>query len=343
MTRSSNGGSYGWRPASLLVSSLALSGAVLGAQPNDRWVVYPGGQGPGAGKHVVLVAGDDEYRSEEALPMLGRILAERHGFRATVLFPIDPESGEIKPDHQNNIPGLEALESADMLVLFTRFRELPDEQMKYLVDYVESGQPVLGLRTATHGFFYRENMDSPYASWSFNSEEWPGGFGQQVLGDTWIAHHGNHGKESTRGIIDQENAAHPILRGVSDVWGPTDVYALKNLPADATVLLWGQTLDGMTPDSEPVEGEKNDPMVPVLWTREYPSESGRIAKVVATTMGASVDLVNEGLRRALINAVFWATGLEVPDRANVLPVGSYEPTMFGFGSYQKGLRPEDFR
>src|ERR1700758_1942569 len=96
------------------------------------WAVYPGGPGPGQGKDVVLISGDEEYRSEEALPQLARILAKHHGFKCTVLFAIDPKDGTINPNRRDNIPGLEALRSADLLVIFTRFRDLPDEQMKYL-------------------------------------------------------------------------------------------------------------------------------------------------------------------------------------------------------------------
>src|SRR3954462_4446798 len=85
---------------------------------------YEGGDGPGKGKYIVLVSGDEEYRSEEALPQLGKILAKRHGFRCTVLFAIDPADGTINPN-VSNIPGLEALDSADLTVIFTRFRDLP--------------------------------------------------------------------------------------------------------------------------------------------------------------------------------------------------------------------------
>ena len=110
---------------------------------NNEWVVYEGGDDAGKGKHIVLVSGDEEYRSEEAMPMLGKVLATHHGFRCTVLFAINPETGEIDPNNQENIPGLHHLESADMLVLFTRFRELPDEQMKYIIDYTNAGKPVM--------------------------------------------------------------------------------------------------------------------------------------------------------------------------------------------------------
>ena len=290
---------------------------------------------------MVLIAGDEEYRSEEAMPMLGKLLSVRHGFECTVLFSIDAETGAIDPEEQTNIPGLEALDDADLMVIATRFRELPDEQMKHIVEYVESGRPIIGLRTATHAFFYQRNLASPYAHWSFRSESWPGGFGQQVLGDTWINHHGRHGQESTRGVVAQTAAGHPILRGVDDVWGPTDVYGLRNLGNDANILLLGAVLAGMSPDDPPVDGPKNDPMVPVAWTRTYTGAGGRAARVFVTTMGAATDFESEGLRRLLVNAVYWGLGMEdrIPERSDVRVVGEYDPTDFGFGGHALGVMP----
>src|SRR5271167_1524841 len=118
------------RVVSILIAAYCLA-PTAHAQENP-WVVYSGGDGPGKGKHIVLVSGDEEYRSEEALPQLGKILAKHHGFKCTVLFAIDPKDGTINPN-VSDIPGLEALRTADLLVLFTRFRNLPDEQMKHLV------------------------------------------------------------------------------------------------------------------------------------------------------------------------------------------------------------------
>src|SRR5215469_6576664 len=156
-------------------------------------IEFKGTSGPGKGKHVVLVAADDEYHSEEALPQLAKILASRHGFTCTVLFAINPDDGTIDPRERDNVPGLEALQNADLLILFTRFRDLPDSQMKYIADYVESGRPIIGIRTATHAFDIRPG--STYVRYSFNSkiEGWEGGFGRRVLGETWVAHHGDHG------------------------------------------------------------------------------------------------------------------------------------------------------
>lgn len=328
-----------------LIALLAASFVALpsGAGAEDQWVTYEGREGPGKGKSIVFVSGDDEYRSEEACPQLAKILAERHGFKCTVLFAIDPATGEIKPDHQTNIPGTHLLNDADLMVMFTRFRNLPDEQMKPIIDFTNSGKPIIGLRTATHGF--NINAKSAYAKYTWTSKDPAGGWGQLVLGDTWISHHGHHGKESTRGAINPEKASHPVLRGVTDIWGPTDVYGIIHLPADAEVLVHGQILTGMKPTDPPLEGAKNNPMMPLVWTKSFKGDSGKTSRVLCTTMGASVDLESEGLRRLLVNGVYWGLGMEsqIPEKANVDLVGEYKPTFFGFGKYVKGLTPASFR
>ncbi len=334
-----------WMPQ-WLVMVIALSPCHLvilsPCHAGDPWVVYNGSNGPGKGKHIVLVSGDEEYRSEEALPQLGKILARHHGFQCTVLFAIDPSDGTINPNKNDNIPGLEMLKDADLLVLFTRFRNLPDEQMKHIVEYVESGRPILGLRTATHAFNLKSKT---YAKYSWNSKtEWRGGFGRQVLGETWVAHWGRHGKESTRGILVKDQKDNPILRGIhdGDIWGPTDVYEV-HLTSECKPLVLGQVLQGMKPTDPPVEGKKNDPMMPIAWTKTYQSASGKIGRVFTTTMGASPDLQSEGLRRLLVNAAYWAVGMEdkIPAKSNVELVGEYKPLPFGFGGYKKGVKPSD--
>ena len=173
----------------------------------DPWLVFKGADGPGKGKHVVLVSGDEEYRSEEALPQLAKILSRHHGFDCTVLFAVDDQA-VITPTRTDHIAGLEALKNADLMVILTRFRDLPDDEMKQIADYVESGRPIVGLRTATHAF--NLNAGSAYAQYSWTSKVWDGGFGRQVLGETWIDHHGHHGKQSTRGIIAPGAREHPI-------------------------------------------------------------------------------------------------------------------------------------
>lgn len=309
------------------------------------WVTYEGRVGPGQGRHIVFLAGDEEYRSEQGMPMLARILAIRHGFKCTVLFSTDPESGEIAPNDQVNMPGLDHLEDADLVVMLLRFREWPDAEMKKFVDFYLAGKPIVALRTSTHAFAYNRDKQSPYAKYDFRgNSEWPGGFGQQVLGETWINHHGHHAVESTRGIINEPQKDHPILRGVTDIWGPTDVYGLRNYPDDATTLVFGQVLSGMNPTDGPVAGPKNDPMMPVAWTRLHRNEAGKTNRIFTTTMGASTDLESAGLRRLVVNACYWAVGLEneIPAESNVDYVGRYEPTIFGFNKYTKGVKASDF-
>ena len=183
---------------------VAILGTLTGAarlNAADPWLTVPGGDGPGKGKHVVLVSGDEEYRSEETLPQLAKILATHHGFKCTVLFAIDPKDGTINPNVTDNIPGLEQLKTADLMVIFTRFRNLPDDQMKHIVEYVEAGKPIVGLRTATHAFKPAARARTPSTTRDSKAPGYEGGFGKQVLGETWVNHHGKHGKEGTRGVV----------------------------------------------------------------------------------------------------------------------------------------------
>jgi len=322
----------------------AITAAIFSVGPAsaaDPWVVYDGFDGPGNGKHIVLVSGDEEYRSEEALPQLGKILAKHHGFKCTVLFAMNPEDGTIDPDNTRNIPGLEALRSADLMVIATRFRDLPDEQMRYVAEYLDAGKPVIGMRAAVVAF----RLSSPtYERFGSGSRTWRGGFGQQILGQTWMSHHGHHGRESTRGVLVPGAKNDPIVRGCDDIWGPTDVYTVRNpLPGDSKVLFLGQVLAGMNPTDKPVEGRKNEPMMSMAWTKTYQGTDGQTGRVFTTTMGAATDFQSEGLRRLVVNAAYWCVGLEdqIPANANVELVGKYEPLPFGFGKYKKGVKPSD--
>jgi len=329
-------------PRSIGLTTVPQESAGASSPTRQDWVTYLPDEEADNGKHIVLLSGDEEYRSEEALPMLGQILAKRHGFKCTVLFAIDPETGEIAPNNQQNIPNMKVLASADLVIMALRFRNLPDSDMEHVDAYLKQGKPVIGLRTSTHAF--RLDETSGYHHYTFNSQKWPGGFGKQVLGETWIQHHGAHKRESTRGIINQQFSDHPILSGVADVWGNTDVYAIRDLTADAKVLLHGQVLQGMSPDDEPVPGRKNDPMMPLAWLKPYQLEGGQPGQAFCTTMGSSTDLANEGLRRLIVNATFYL--LEMPERlgghVDVDFVRDYEPTMYGFNTFKKGLKPSDF-
>jgi hypothetical protein len=323
-------------------------------------------------KHVVLISGDEEYRSEEALPQLAKILSTRHGFRCTVLFAQDPAMpGIINANYVQNIPGLEALNSADLVVIFTRFRALPDDQMKFIDDYLKNGKPVIGIRTATHAFNFDTDSPSDYIHYSNgyegDKEEWAGGFGRLVLGEKWISHHGHHKHQSTRGIVSEAGKFHPVTNGIEagDIWGPTDVYGVRlPLPGDSQPIILGEVTEregvfdeedlfyGMRPtDSISAttndKGELlNDPMMPIAWTKSYQIPGGKEGRAVTTTIGAASDMLNEGVRRLLVNSVFWSLDMVVPEKADVGIVGDFKPTAYEFRDdeywLQKQLKVEDF-
>src|ERR1041385_5194815 len=174
--------------------------------------VAPAAQPSQAPKHIVFLTGDEEYRSEEGLPMLAQILTERHGFRCTVLYALDPD-GTINPENKRSLSNAQALDSADAIVMLLRRRQWPDEQMKHFADAYLRGVPILALRTSTHAFQF---TDGPFAAYN--------DFGKRVLGEGWVDHWGKHKSEATRGILEPAAKDNPILNGVDKLFGNTDVY-----------------------------------------------------------------------------------------------------------------------
>lgn len=327
------------------ILSLLLAGTTLGQSahpvPEDsRWLVFPGGEGPGAGKHVVFVAADQEYRSEQSMPMLAHLLAARHGFHTTVLFGqnadglVDPTQKIAweDPEVVHDIPGLEHLASADALVLFTRLLTLPAEQRAHLHAYFDSGKPILAFRTANHGFL---GLDYEVDGERVN-------FGEDVLGGSFRSHHGRWHADSTRGSLVEEHRDHPVLRGVRDVWGPSDVYRTYpeggQLPAGCTPLVMGQPLTGRKPDDPP-----NEDLIPlpVAWVKTWAGAAGKPARVFHSTMGSARDFESAGLRRLAVNAIYWCCGLEseIDPNASVDVVGDYHPLASGFAYAELGVRP----
>jgi putative membrane-bound dehydrogenase-like protein len=300
-------------------------------------LVFEGGAGPGAGKHIVFLAGDHEYRSEESLPALARLLAKHHGFKCTVLFNIDEATGEIVAGN-SNMPGIEVLEHADLAVFFLRFQNFPQEQMRHIDVYLNRAGPVVGLRTATHAF--RSKNTDPFSKYSYDSRDasYELGFGHQVLGQTWVGHYGKNHAQSTRITVVDDGKSHPILRGVKDIWVRAGGYVGK--PTDGDILTLAQPLDGMTPDA-PADVSK--PPMPSEWTRTYKSASGHVGRVFTSLYGTSEDILNDGYRRMLINGCFWALGLEHSIRPdlNISFVGRYQPNTFG-GAYARGIKPDAY-
>ena len=281
-----------------------------------------GGKGPGKGKTIVLVSGDEEYRTEESMPMLAKILSQKHGFDCIVLFAWDKEGKYIDPNNQAGVRGWKYLDGADLMLTGTRFRRPSAGDAKHITKFLDAGKPVIGIRTATHAFT---------GGGSFGKKISYGSFGPLVMGEGWVSHHGGHKREGARGVIEKANAKHPILHGVKDVFGPSDVYGIRKVTLERdTILLRGAVTKTLDPKSENVEGKKNDPMQPLAWLHSYESSGGKKGTTFCTTMGASVDLVSEDLRRLLVNAVYHLTGLEVPKNADVAYVDPFYPSFYGF-------------
>lgn len=303
-------------------------------------VVYKGEQGPGKGKNIVFIASDHEYRSEESLPALARILAKHYGFDCTVLWALD-DKGNILPG-SSNLKGLEVLDNADLMVIFTRFSDFADEDMQHFNAYLESGKPVIGLRTATHAFHNKDNAKWNHYDFRYDGPktEWKNGFGQLVLGETWVDHYGTNHKQATRLDVEAAQKDHPIMRGVTNAWMQSGAYLVHPEQRGATILATGQVLNGMTGDS-PADTSK--PKLPVAWVRDYTLPGGKTGKAFATVHGASEDILNEGFRRMLVNASLWAVGMEdqiKPDN-NIAFVGPYQPTTFNFDGYKANVKPSD--
>lgn len=301
-------------------------------------VTWEGAGGVGEGKHIVYIASDHEYRSEEALPALARIMARHYGFRCTVIFGTNPEDGTILPG-SSHLEGLEILKGADLMVIFMRFISMPDEEMRHFVDYVDRGGPIVALRTSTHAFKIEPDRKFYRYDYRYPGEAFHMGFGRQVLGETWVTHYGKNHEQSSIIGIQPENSEHPILRGVTDMHTQAGGYTANPL-APATILARGIILNGMKKDA-PVDSTKT--LMPVAWTRDYQSESGAVARIFTTTQGASQDIVSDGFRRMLVNAQLWAAGLEdaIEPDGEIGFVGPYNPTKFSFTSFRRGVKPAD--
>lgn len=329
-------------PRLLALAAASVLALCSGLAHTASSITYAPKSGPGGGRHLVFLSGDEEYRSEEGLPMLAKILSQRHGFKCTVLFALDPD-GTINPDNNTSVPGIEALDSADGIVMALRFRQWPDAAMKHFADAVARGVPIVALRTSTHAFRFPATSPSTYKH--FNN------FGREVLGENWVSHWGQNRRGATRGVIEPGAESDPILRGISDVFGDSGVYETNPVPG-SKILLRGHVLKSMDPKSEPdtyrktrkadnVEQPINDPAMPIAWTRTHAHANGRTNRVFCTTLGAATDLTHEGTRRMVVNAVLAGFGLDIPASTDVRYVDAYEPTPYAFKGYRRGLTPAD--
>ena len=310
------------------------------ATGSDR-VVYEGDTGPGKGKHILFVASDHEYRGEETCPAIARIMAKRYGFKCTVLFGQTAE-GHIKPG-SSLIPGIEAIDDADMLFLFLRFVHPEDAWMEKFEGYLKRGGPVLGLRTTTHAFNGLQGRFA-YHNFNYGKDDFVGGFGRQVLGETWnprlgAGHYGSNHKFATAMHVVPDQKTHPIMRGVKDMHAMAGAYSARPMP-NSTILATNRVLESMKVGASPI---KDKAPQPAAWIRTYRFQEGREGRAFCSTQGASEDIVSEGVRRMIINATLWCMKMEdhITADADVSFVGPYNPTTFSFRPSITDARPGD--
>ncbi|MEO0652437.1 MAG: ThuA domain-containing protein, partial [Planctomycetota bacterium] len=280
--------------------------------------------------------GAEEYRSVESMPMLAALVERELGVRTAVCYALD-ESGAIDPNRRDHIAGLEVLEEADLLVLFTRFRNLPQEEMAWIDGFVEAGKPVVGFRTSTHAFAY--DGEDPRAA--IYNDAWP----ERVFGASWVTHHGHFDdghKPLTRVEVAPGALENAVLRGVE----PFDAYSWlyhvqgggDTLPEYSTELLFGEALRSNHVGNE----ERFPPIQPVAWTRNLRTDGG-LSRVFFTTLGHPYDFRDANMRRLALQGIAWAMGneAEIPEQGFDVAVEGYAPTNSGFGQvYRSHVYPE---
>ncbi|QDT09832.1 ThuA domain-containing protein [Planctomycetes bacterium K23_9] len=325
----------------IVAASLFAFNAAATAEP----LVYEGTEGIGKGKHIVFIANDHEYRSEQTCPVLAKILAKHHGFRCTVLFGID-DQGAIKAGAAS-VPGLDALKDADLLFFFTRFMNLPDEQADAIVDYFERGGPAVGVRTSTHCFNGQKGKWEKL-NFNYDGEDYRGGLGEQVFGNTWHkergqSHYGTNHQMGCRITAVAGAESHPILSGVKKIHAYSGAYESR-LPSGAVPLVEVQVLNTFGPSDE-IHPDK--PIVNAGWaSTQYVAPSGakKQSRVVYTSFGASEDMLDEDARRFMVNACLWAGGWEkqIRDDLDVSIVGGYFPSPYTSNSFfYANIKPSD--
>ncbi|AQG82669.1 ThuA domain-containing protein [Spirosoma montaniterrae] len=287
--------------------------------------------------HIVFVTGDEEYRSEESMPMLGRILKRNLGAKITVCYPLD-STGAINPNRTDHIAGLEALKTADLMVVFARWRNLPKAEVKLITDYAESGRPMVGFRTATHTFQYKTDSSLMHLN-----TDWPA----KVFGQQWIVHHGHFedGNAPLTSVYLMSNTQTPILNGVRPFQAYSWLYHVDGgdwkLQGDVKPFLEGKSLRSQHQQKGNLD--KYPLTQPVAWTKTYTGSSGKAARVFFTTLGHPFDFKEESMRKLVLNGIYWALGREkdIPKNGvNAEFAAPYEPNNSGFGEkYKKGQKP----
>ncbi len=279
--------------------------------------------------HIVFLIGDREYRSEESMPMLASILKNRHGCDVTLCFSVSKE-GIIDPNRPDHFEGIEALDTADLMVVYMSWRQPAPGQLAKITKYLDAGGAVVGFRPTVLTFEFPE--DHPNARLN---HEWP----HEVLGLRWIRHHGS--ANSTDVFLHDDQKNHPVLRGVAPFHARSWLYhAAGHVHPNVKPLLYGRAVRGAE-----LGGEHFGEPQPVAWMHQREPAYGG-GRTFFTTLGDPMDFHKESMRRLSIQGMFWAMGMEdrIPVQGlDVDFVLDYQPNPSGFGkTYKPDMRPEDF-
>lgn len=220
-------------------------------------------------KHIVFLFNENHYRPHETLPVFAKQLATERGFKTTLL----------KVESGRGVAGIEALKTADLLVLFVRREALPLAQFSALRSYLDAGKPLVAIRTASHAFSVKGAVPEGLANWET--------FDADVLGGNYHGHHPAAAGLDVKTV--EANKAHPILAGVElNGWhAPGELYMNAPIAKDTTVLLTGEIA------GQPVE--------PIAWTRNFKN-----SRVFYTALGHPDHFANPQFHRLLVNAMGWA-------------------------------------
>ena len=269
--------------------------------------------------------------------MLAKILKRELGASISLCYSVD-SAGYIDPNRSDHIAGLEALDSADLMIMFTRFRALPENELQHITEYAESGKPMVGFRTSTHAFLYKTDSTLFHLN-----NTWP----TEIFGQQWITHHGHFddGQKPLTKVSLNPGATSPILNGVASFDAYSWLYHVDGgdwkLRGDCKPLLIGRSLKSnhelqSNLDKFPLEN-------PVAWTKTYTGKRGIAARVFFTTLGHPYDFKSESMRKLSLNGIYWALGKDqnIPGggvNANI--EGIYDPNNSGFGKkYKLNKRP----
>ena len=231
----------------------------------------------------MFLLGDPEYQSHQTMSVFAETLA--HDLQVNTTLSVSSVIQDVPNLPVSRFPHLEKLVDADLLVVYTRFRVLTEDQMEMILSYLRTGRPVVGLRTANHAFRFPD--DSEYSKWNL-------GFGREVLGAPWRTHYGGAHGTAVRTAEGMEN--HPVLDGVEKQFRVRSwLYHVLPLSEGCQPLLIGSTED-------PEKDRSTDN--PIAWIKQYGD-----SRVFYTSMGHPEDFGVPSFARLLKNGIAWALGV----------------------------------